>query len=69
MTAFVQDEEYEALVAAICFIDAAIQTLKRFEPASTDFTNLHQTRNRLNAQRVKILGNGGSRPFFVSEVV
>ena len=58
------DEPYENLVAAVALIDAAMEQLEGHEACA----DLNDIRNDLNRGRLALLGNGQSRPFYVSDL-
>ncbi len=66
---FVLDEPYEALVAAISHIDAAVQALNTGDIAAHQTMKLDKLRNELNAQRCAMLGGGQTAPYFVSDLM
>lgn len=59
------DEPYEAIVAAQAMLEAASEILRGHE-VSSDLTDIS---NRLNDERLRLLGNGLQRPFWVSELI
>ena len=60
-------DEYENLVVAVAMIDAAIRALEEAENQDQVVEYLHETRNRLNDDRIVCLGNGRGRPFWAAD--
>lgn len=63
-------EKYECLVTAIAMLDAASEALEDSQDpdAREDGIELLHIRNRLNSQRIALLGKGPERPWFVSDI-
>ncbi|ARE40888.1 hypothetical protein RGUI_2747 [Rhodovulum sp. P5] len=58
------DDPYEALTVAMTLIDAALVALGDHDEAPA----LLDCRNRINSERVALLGNGAARPFSVADM-
>lgn len=56
--------EYEDLTAAIAMIDAARELISFYRYEEEEYLNTIRT--RLDDYRVELLGNGKTRPYFVS---
>ena len=70
MESEMSDEPYEALVAAMAFIDAASDAL---EGSGIDYWDdwrdaLHSIRNEIDRERIDLLGNGQTKPWHVSDL-
>ena len=65
------DEPYEALVAAMAFIDAASDALKGSGIGYWDDWRdaLHELRNEINEKCVEILDTGRAKPWHVSDLL